>query len=193
MAITFPLTPPTAFKTATARWNPMTVVGHNQNIFTGQQQTLVHQGQWWEVDLELPVMTRVNADAVEAFLLSLNGLQGTFWYGDRTRTAPKNTVTGTRVVNGAHSAGASTVNWSGGSGTLAVGDWIQIGSQLHRIVGTGFFSYDIFPRLRANVAHYTTIIYSNPKGLFRLKAPVPLQVPNRAFYGPYTIPLKEAF
>lgn len=193
MAITYPLTPPAALTTALARWTGMTVVAVQASAFTGHQQVVAHPGSWWEVDLEIPVRTRAQADEVEGFLLALNGPQGTFYYGDRTRTSLRVPFAGVLATSGSsNTAGVSTLNLNMGSYTLNVGDWLQIGAQLFRVTKKNTSTQvEVFPKLRSTIAPLTTVIVNNTVGRFRLKSVVPFEVRNDRLGGPYRISLKE--
>ena len=169
MAITYPLTLPAAFKTTEVEFTPRTVVGIHRDVFTGQSQTFVWPGQWWEFSMTVPPRVGADADACEAFLLSLNGVQGSFYFGDPARPTTLGTVAGTVQVGAGAVGNSTTLPLQGGTGTFAVGDWIQVGTRLHRIVKVnGSTSVDIFPRLRSNYAQGTNVIYTNPVGIFQL-------------------------
>jgi hypothetical protein len=195
MAITYPLTPPAALKTAAVRWKPVSVAGVNISPFTGQQQVIAHRGGWWEVDIEVPPLKRAEADALEGFLLALNGREGTFYYGDKLRKASGGNPSGAWVVGSGATANTTTLPIAAGSGAFAVGDFIQVGNQLFRITQLNGATIDVFPKTRSAFAAGTAIVYTNPKGVFRLLAPIPMEVGVNGIagvFGPWTIPLMEA-
>jgi hypothetical protein len=192
MAITYPLTPPAAFRTARAIWTPKTAVAMNQGAFTGQQQVLAHRGSFWELELDVPMAKRASADDIEGFLLSLNGPEGTFWYGDKTRTTSRGTAAGTKTVGAGAAASSTTLPVAGGTGSFAVGDWVQVSNQLFRVIKvTSTTSIDVFPKLRTAYASGTSLVYASPKGLFRLKGPAPMSVPVGGNYGPWGVSCVE--
>jgi len=173
MALSYPLTRPTGgFRSI--EWHPRTIVGINSSPFTGQQQTYVWPGQWWEATVTLPSMTDTLAGVWQAFFLSLNGREGSFYFGDSVRTSPLGNIAGTLTVGAGAVANATTLPIAGaGSTVFAVGDWLQVGAmtaaRLHRVVKViDSASVDVFPRLRSAYAVGTTIIKTNPVGIFRL-------------------------
>lgn len=202
MALTYPLTPPTALKVANARWTAKSVVAVNASPYTGQQQVLAQTGEWWEVDLEVPVRNRADADALEAFLLSMRGRLGTCYLGDRLRTTPRGTATGRTLASAVAANTSSFPIGTAGSGDFAVGDWIKItgSNQIFRVLAktssVAGGTYEVFPKTRTAFNAFTAVhswATASVLGVFRLKAEVPFQVRPDKLFGPYTIPLIEAF
>lgn len=177
MAISFPLTPPATPGNRSIVWTPRTIVGRTVSPFTGQQQVFAFPGQWWEVTVTLPMMRDADAGAWHAFMLSLNGAEGTFYLGDSVRKTALGNVTGTLTVGGGAVANSTTLPIAGATGTFAVGDWLSVnfGSlapRLHRVIKViDATSVDVFPRLRAAYTAGSSINYSSPVGRFRLMAP----------------------
>ena len=175
MSLTYPLTPPSSPTFNAMAYHPRTVVGYAASPFTGQQQTYVWPGQWWEIDGTLPPLTTdADADAWIGFLLALNGRQGTFYLGPSTRKSPRGSAAGTAAAGAANVANSTTLITKTHTGSFAVGDWLQVGAtsaaRLHRVVQVNSqYSYDVFPRLRSAYADGTSIVFTNPVGIFRLK------------------------
>lgn len=193
MAVTYPVTPPAVFRTASASWTARSTVAINTSTFTGQQQVLANQGEWWEVSLSVPaVASRADADALDAFLLSLRGRYGTFRYGDKLRTTPRGTITGTRTVT-SFGVGSTTLQIASGTGAFVVGDFLMIGNQLFRVaVVNSATSYEVFPRARRTYSSGSPITYTSPTGIFRLKDDPVITLGNGKVFGPYTFTLIEA-
>ena len=181
MAITYPLSLPSVTDYASARMTARSVVGVSQSPFTGAQQVQKHQGQWWEFDARLVPMSRASAETWIAFLLSLNGMQGTFLLGDPLGTTARGVGSGTPLVNGASQTGNSLITdgWTASqTGILKAGDYFQLGtgssSKLYKVLndansdGSGNATFDIFPEINTAVADDTAITVSSAKGLFRL-------------------------
>jgi len=177
MPIIFPVTSPTPFKTQQVTWKQVSVVSFAMSPFTGQRQVQKMQAQYWEFDMTLPPLLRTNAQAVAAFLLSLNGSEGTFYYGPVLDAIPLGIGTGTPLVNGANQAGQdlATNGWTPNTpGILKAGDWVQVGQYLHRNLvdvnsdATGHATLSLWPMIRPNIADNTTIITRNPVGIFYL-------------------------
>lgn len=172
MAITFPVTPPSTpgFKRLVFRMRVITGITVSQ--FSGEQQVFGHQGESWEAEAALPPMKRADAEAWISFLLSVRGMQGSFFLGDRGGKTPRGNPSAV-TVNGAHSARSTTLVLSG-SGDLKAGDYLQVGAgvtqRLYKVLadlalpGTA----DIFPRLREALSSGAAVATSNTKGVFRL-------------------------
>lgn len=181
MAITYPLTIPSD-RFASIRIIANDVVGISASPFTLEQQVQRHPGQAWSADIKLPPIR--DRDVVEqwaAFLLSLNGREGTFLMGDPTRRTPRGAAGGTPLVKGAGQTGQtlaidgcplSTTDW------LRAGDYIQLSSgstaRLHRLLtdadtnGSGEVTLDIWPGLRSSPGDNAAVTISSPQGLWRL-------------------------
>lgn len=192
MAISYPLTPPDNVNFAKIVFTPKTVVTSTASAFTGQEQTYSYTGQWWEVDITLIVKKRYSIAPWLGFLLALNGKSGTFYLGDSVGRLPQGTIAGAVTVGAGAIANTTTLPISGGTGSFAVGDWLQVGNNLHMVMQVNAGSVDVFPTLRSAYANGTSIVYNNPLGLFRLKAPVPFAAIENKLYDGLLISAKEA-
>lgn len=173
MAITYPLSLPSGLFPNRARVTPRSIVGVSASPFTGQQQVYAHQGQWWELDLSFGPLSREKGERLAAFLLSLNGRQGTFVLAPPGADTPRGTAASATVSGGSQTGSTLTVT---GSGTLKAGDWLQLGSgstaRLHRnladaSLGLGT-TLDIWPRLRSSPTNGATVTIVGAVGLWRL-------------------------
>lgn len=176
MAISYPLTLPTVTGFRTLEIDAQTVVGMNVSNYTGEQQVYAWPGQWNVFGIELPAMTQANAAIWAAFFLALNPPEGTFYMGPSIRKTSGGTVGGTWTVGSGATANSTVLPVTGGTGELAVGDWVQVGAttamKLHRVMkvnksGGNMVSVDVFPRLRSAYANGTALTFTNPKGIFR--------------------------
>jgi hypothetical protein len=166
MAISYPLTPPSPFRISKLTLSGMSATSRNVSPFTFQTQQYNWPGQAWMGSVECPPMTRAAAEEVIGFLLAAQ--RGTFYFQDYANTSARGNVTGTLTVSSA-TANTSTLGISGATGTFAVGDWLQIGTSLYKVVQVNSSSsVDLFPVLRSSYAGATAITYSNAKGVFRL-------------------------
>lgn len=94
MAITYPLDlPSNTDGIATARLSARSVVARTRSAFTGQEQVQVNQGQWWQLDVTMVPQLRSEAAEWDAFLMKLNGGEGTFLAGDPAGQTPRGTAT----------------------------------------------------------------------------------------------------
>lgn len=181
MTISYPLTMPAVSGPNAVTLRARSTVGMSASPFTGEQQIFAHQREVWEADIALAPMKRANAEEWIAFLLALNGMEGTFLLGQPLNTAPRGVGTGTPLVNGASQSGKTLVTdgWSNSvTGILQPGDIFQLGSgstsRLHQITqradsnGSGQATLDIWPRLRSAPADNAALTITNPRGVFRL-------------------------
>jgi hypothetical protein len=82
MAITYPLTLPSSPLPRSVRLGANAAVAVSRSPFTFRQQTQVHGGEEWLLELDYDMMGRADAETLIGFLLSLNGREGTFLAGD---------------------------------------------------------------------------------------------------------------
>ena len=178
MAISYPLTLPTATGVKSVTISPISVVGATRSIYTLEEQVQAHQGQAWQAEISLPTMAQADAQEWIAFLLSLNGMQGTFLMGDPTAALPRGEATANGpTVDGSSQAGnvldvescpVSVVNY------LRKGDYIQLPYGYHRLLedvntsGSGTTTLSIWPNLRRTPTDGDAVILINPVGVWRL-------------------------
>jgi hypothetical protein len=182
VSITYPLALPTVTGLRSVRLMARTVVAVSESPFTLQQQVQRHAGQHWAAAIALPPMTRAAAEEWWAFLIKLNGMEGTFLLGDPAGVTPRGIATGTPLVKGAAQTGNSLITdgWTAGqTGILKAGDYLQLGSgssaRLYKNLndvnsdGTGDATLDIWPRLRSVPADDAPIVVNDCQGVFRLE------------------------
>ena len=178
MAINYPLNLPAVTGFKKIEFSYLTSVGITRSPFTFQQQVQKFPGQLWGVEIELPKMTSAQSAEWEAFILKLNGQQGTFLVGDPLREEPRGSALGSPIVNGIAQLGNSldTTGWTPNEFELLLpGDLIQLpNNRLHQVLntvdsdGSGDATIDIWPSLRESPTDGSTIITVNPQGIFRL-------------------------
>ena len=179
------------------RFKPRSVVAISASPFTLQQQVQAHQGQIWAAEILLPPLEHDEAQQWIAALLSLNGIQGTFYLGDPAHRAPRGDPTGVPVVDGADQTGQSlnTKGWGvSDEGVLLAGDWIQLGTgstqRIYRVLkdvdsdGDGKAVIDIWPRLRESPGDEESLILEDTMGVFRMSDnEMPWDIDSRLMYG----------
>lgn len=183
MAISYPLAFPAAAAPALLKFRKVAAVSASTSPFTHEQQIYAHQGDRLECDVEFPIQSRAEANAVIGFLLALNGMEGTFLMGPRNAATAAGAATGTPLVNGGSQTGRSLITdgWSAGvTGILLAGDYIQLGSgssaRLHPIAqdvnsnGSGQATLELGTRLRSSPSDNAAITVINPVGVWRLAA-----------------------
>jgi hypothetical protein len=168
MSISYPVSPPAAGHFSKIEFSPLTGVGVNRSPYTGQTQVYAWPLQLWQAKVTLPPMNDATAGAWLAFLLSLNGQEGTFYLGDSVRKTTAGTASGAWQVGAGAAALSTTLPIQNGSGAFALGDWLQISTYLYKVTQLNSGSVDVWPRLRAAHAQATAITYTNPVGVFRL-------------------------
>jgi len=186
MAISYPLNTPTTIGIESIELRAMNAVAVSQSPFTYKQQVISHQGQIWSASVSIPSVRRDLAAEWKAMLIALKGSVGTFLLGDPDYVTPRGTVSGTPTLSG--TAGDSTVSVTM-TGTLLAGDYIQLGTgsaaRLHQVLvdQSGSGNLEIWPNLRDTYSG-ETVIYSSPKGVFRLgNSTTSWSIDNASFYG----------
>jgi hypothetical protein len=171
MAISYPLTPPSPFNLSRLSFTGVSATSRNTSPFTLQTQQYNWPGQAWLGSVDCPPMKRADAEQIVAFLLAAQ--RGTFYFQDYANPTNRGGVTGTLNVATATANGTTlTYTNTGGSGSFAVGDWLQISTSLYKVVqSNSSSSVDLFPALRKSYAGGTAITYANAKGVFRLASP----------------------
>ena len=186
MAISYPLNTPSTIGIESIELRARNAVAVSQSPFTYKQQVVAHQGQTWEASVSIPSVRRDLAADWKAMLVALKGPVGTFLLGDPDYATPRGTVSGTPTLSG--TAGDSTVSVTM-TGTLLAGDYIQLGTgsaaRLHQVLvdQSGSGNLEIWPDLRSTYSG-ETVIYSSPKGVFRLgQSTTSWSIDNASFYG----------
>ena len=186
MAISYPLNTPTTIGIESIELRAVNAVAVSQSPFTYKQQVISHQGQIWSASVSIPSVRRDLAADWKAMLVALKGSVGTFLLGDPDYATPRGTVSGTPTLSG--TAGDSTVSVTM-TGTLLAGDYIQLGTgsaaRLHQVLvdQSGSGDLEIWPDLRSTYSG-ETVIYSSPKGVFRLgNSTTSWSIDNASFYG----------
>jgi len=171
LAVSFPLSTPTTIGFESIELRAINAVATSQSPFTYKQQIVSHGGQRWEASVNIPPVRRDLAAEWKAFLTALKGQTGTFLLGDPDYSSPRGDVSSCTLSGSAGDETAAVIM----TGTLKAGDYIQLGSgsaaKLHQVLidQTGDGNLEIWPKLRTD---YTdeTVIFSNPKGVFRLSS-----------------------
>ena len=183
MAISYPISIPAARAPSRVDIRARSTVGLSASPFTGSQQTYVHPGEVWEMDITLPPLVQSDAEKWVGFLLSLNGREGTFLMGDAAARRQGNWA-GSPVVSGSVVAGVKSIPMRGFSSgaTVKVGDWLQMWSgastHLHKVSqdatadSGGLLTLEIWPRTRGTLADGSGFVTSNAKGIWRLASNV---------------------
>lgn len=185
MTQSYPLALPTPFRVQLQQFGFETAVAVSESPYSFSPEVQVHQGQRWMASITCPPLERANAEQVAAWMLKLNGREGTFLIGDSFAIAPRGTWAGTPVID---VAGSPTVTLLRGDAlplrgltsgaTIKAGDYVQIGTgssaRLYKSLddatapGTGRVSLTVWPRIQIEPADGTAATFSDAKGLFRM-------------------------
>lgn len=193
MAISYPLSLPSAKCPMTVEFRAVNAVAIDQSPFAFAQSVHHWGGEMWQADITLPPMDRADAEQWNAFLTSLRGMYGTFLLGDPRGKVARGTASSATVTGTAGSASVSVTM----TGTLLAGDYIQLGTgldaALHKVLvdrsGTG--TLEIWPALRVARTSVSATI-ADAKGLFRLSTnDIGWTIDQLNKYG-ITIPAMEA-
>ena len=98
MAITYPLAFPTSFGASEFNIDLVRAVAVSESPFSFSQQVQEHPGEAWEIGFTLTLLNREQAEAYNAFLLSLAGRVGTFTMAIPGSETPRGVATGTPLV-----------------------------------------------------------------------------------------------
>lgn len=211
MAITYPLSLPSApgFEEITLR--RIKVAEMSRNPYEGSQQVQEYVGEWWEADVVLPAQSNAaRVAAWEAFAGKLNGRVGTFLLGDPLRATPRGSAAGTAgtpLVDGVHAARVNEIDIKGmplsATGYLLAGDYIQLGTgsaaTLHQLLddlssdGAGKGTALVWPMLRGQVNNETAVTVASCKGVFRMAQNDQEFKRSRRMFTNYSFSCIEAF
>lgn len=190
MSIAYPVTLPSHTGIASVGFRMVNTTAVSESPFTGVQQVQGYSRQRWEADVTLPALKHADAVKWIAFLASLRGRFGTFTMGDPMATSPAGTATSATVSGAAGDESVSVTM----TGTLLAGDYIQIGTGLHRVLvdRSGSGTLEIWPALRTAAVSVAAVL-TNPVGRFRLMTDDPAWNVNSASVYGISFTAMEAF
>lgn len=180
MTITYPLSLPSSPSFRSVRMIAENVSQRTEAPSTLAQTIYDRTGERWVFEVSYPTLTPAQAAEMRAFLLSLDGVVGTFLIGDPIAATPRGALGGTPLVNGNGQTGHTllTKGWGAGiTNVLRKGDYIQIQNRLYCVLtdtnsdGSGLATLDIWPNIRdPSPPNDTAITTSNCKALCRLQS-----------------------
>jgi hypothetical protein len=183
MAVSYPLSLPTHTRMAQVDLRAINVVAYGRSQFTFAGQAHVYPGKLWSIDVTLPPMKRTDAEKWVAWMVSLKGLEGTFYMGDQLAQFPMGSArdADTILINGATSSGDTLAiddAPASQTGYLKAGDYLHVGTstdrQLFKVLsdvdtdGTGAATVDVWPNVRTSIADNAAVTVQEPQGVFRL-------------------------
>lgn len=156
--------------------------------FSSEQKTLVSttdsgkmfstqiDGQRFKFSTTYPPMSRATFAPVLAFIMKQRSQKETFQIALPDLKDAKGNVSGTVLVNAAHTAGDTTIDVDGMTGTLKAGDMVKFGghSKVYMVVadatadGSNEATLTIEPPLRENLADNASVTYDGVEFTVRL-------------------------
>ena len=140
---------------------------------SGKIQVRTVGAQRWEFTASYKDITRAQFMPVAAFVMSQDGSTGTFTITPPVISSARGNVSGTVSVNGAHTAGDSTIAVDGFTGTIAAGDLIKFSghSKVYMVVSdrAGAGTLTVTPAITENLADNEAVTYDNVPFNVRLK------------------------
>jgi hypothetical protein len=153
-------------------------ISSNQNTIvtttaSGRRQARQIDGQRFRITVRFPIMTRTEFAPINAFVMKQRSQMETFTYSPPTISSPLGVASGVISVNGAISAGVTSVAIDGmansTSGVFKAGDYFRFTGQtkVYMVMadvssnGSGQGTLTFEPPLRSNVSDNAILIYSN--------------------------------
>ena len=156
--------------------------------FTSEQKTITSttdsgkmfstqiDGQRFSFTASYPTMTRETFSPVLAFIMKQRSQQNTFQVSLPDLKNAKGNVSGTVLVDGAHTAGDTTITVDAMTGTLKAGDFVKFSShtKVYMVVadvtadGSNDATLTIEPPLRSNLANNEAVTYDGVQFTVRL-------------------------
>lgn len=169
-------------------------------------QTLEMPGAVWELTVSWESLTSDDSRVLAAFLASLRGAVGRFYYSPATWAPRRATGGGTPLINGASQSGASLITdgWSASVQVMRAGDWLSYTDtsnrrRLHMVTAdtssnaSGQATLPITPPIRRAGADNAAIEVAAPSGVFRLPSDDAPEMALRApLLGSATLSMVEA-
>tara|TARA_S200002703_G_scaffold100676_1_gene87029 strand:- start:960 stop:1547 length:588 start_codon:yes stop_codon:yes gene_type:complete len=146
---------------------------------SGKMFAVQVDGQRFKFSASYPPMSRSEFAPVFAFIMKQRSQKETFTIALPDLKNAKGDVSGTITVDGNHSAGDTTIDVTGMTGTLKAGDMISFGghSKVYMVVGdatavTGDATLTIEPPLRSSLSTAESVTYDNVVFTVRLTSDV---------------------
>jgi len=158
MTISYPVSPPSSPKPSRIDWFAGSATAVSMSPFTLQAQAVEHDGASWAVSVTYPPMDRAEAAPWMAFLASLRGRYGTFYFGDELLSESQASPGGSPLTNNP-TAGSYTIptdGWTASTNVLDKGDFISINYRLYMVTadvtsdGATAATIDVWPSARSD-------------------------------------------
>ena len=169
MSGTYPTTPEFRSMNFSSEQKTLTSTTDSGKMFSVQVD-----GQRFKFSASYPPMSRSDFAPVLAFIMRQRSQKETFQIALPDLKNAKGDVSGTVLVNGSHSAGDTTIDIDGMTGTLKAGDLIKFShDKVYMVVAdatasAGATTITIEPPLREALADDSSVTYDNVEFTVRL-------------------------
>ena len=141
-------------------------------------------------------MTREEMKPVFAFVMSQRGKVGTFTIVPPVISSSRGDVSGSMAVNGAHTAGDSTIAVDGFTGTIKAGDFVKFANhtKVYMVISdlTGAGNLSIEPSITSDLVDDEAVTYTDVPFTMRLNNDVQEYSLSANEYYEYEIDMIEA-
>jgi hypothetical protein len=161
---------------------------------SGRVQVRTIGGQKWEFSAKYNPMTREEFQPVFAFTTSQQGSLGTFTIVPPVVGSTSGTATGTALVNGSASVGATSVPVDGFTGTIKAGDFVKFPhSKVYMVTADrdGAGNISIEPALVTALVDGNQMEYNDVAFTMRLRNDVQQYGLSRFEYYTYEVDMEE--
>lgn len=158
MSGTYPTSPVPASVSRTSLTPTMISVAHSL-----KRQTRTRGSQQWSFSLSYPAQRRASVAPLEAFLAAQRGQYSTFIFVPPVYGSTSGSGAGTVTVNGAHSAGVSSIEISGLTGALKAGDFVKFAghNKVYFLTADATTTLTIEPPLLAALSTGASVTYTD--------------------------------
>ena len=170
MSGTYPTTPEFASIGFSSEQKTITSTTDSGKMFAVQID-----GQRFKFSASYPPMNRSEFAPVYAFIMKQRSQKETFQISLPDLKNAKGDISGTVLVNGSHSAGDTTIDVDGMTGTLKAGDFVKFGgdTKVYMVVSdatavAGAATLTIEPPLRSALANDASVTYDGVEFTVRL-------------------------
>ena len=170
MAGTYPTTPEFASVGFSSEQKTITTTTDSGKMFAVQVD-----GQRFKFSASYPPMNRSEFAPVYAFVMKQRSQKETFQISLPDLKDAKGSISGTVLVNGAHSAGDTTIDVDGMTGEIKAGDFVSFAgdTKVYMVVSdatavAGAATLTIEPPLRSDIADDAAVTYDGVEFTVRL-------------------------
>lgn len=158
MSGTFPSSPVPSEITRTSLTPTLVSIAHSL-----KRQVRQRGSQRWAFSLQYPVLTRAAVAPLEAFLAAQRGQYSDFIFVPPVFGSTSGSASGAVTVNGAHTAGATSIAIAGLTGSLKGGDFVKFSghNKTYILTADATTALTIEPPLYAAIAHGEGVSYNN--------------------------------